>query len=252
MRRIRPFAVPLAHVKTGLNRILALCDHEIVRINKGIIQPWDNDTFFQKVWTEVTKETSTITGSPKMIRSYVLKDLLLASAPLQEDVAECGVYQGATAIVLASYLKEYELLKPGKKLLLFDSFEGLSEPDPNLDGDFFRKGDFATDLSSVQKRLRRFDFVEFWKGWIPERFEENSGRRFSFIHVDVDLYQPVMDCMKFFYPRLVQDGMMVFDDYGQAACPGAKKAVDEYVQSRNTTAVWLSSGQGLVVKREQE
>ena len=252
MRWIRPLIVPLAHVKSGLNRILALLlDHEIVKINKGIIKPWDNDALFQKVWVEVTKETSTITGMPKMTRAYVLKDLLLANAPLRENVAECGVYQGATAIILASYLKEYELLKPDKRLLLFDSFEGLSEPDPNLDGDFFRKGDFAADLHSIQKKLERFDFVEFWKGWIPERFEENSGRRFSFVHVDVDLYQPIKDCLEFFYPRLLERGMIVFDDYGLALCPGARKAVDEYLEARNTIAIWLPSGQGLVIKREQ-
>jgi hypothetical protein len=47
------------------------------------------------------------------------------------------------------------------------------------------------------------------------------------VHIDVDLYQPYVDSIEFFYPRLLDGGVMVFDDYGSAGFMGARKAVDE-------------------------
>ncbi|HBH79257.1 MAG TPA: hypothetical protein DDY39_05465, partial [Nitrospira sp.] len=67
-----------------------------------------------------------------------------------------------------------------------------------------------------------------YKGWIPDRFPEVKERRFAFVHIDVDLYQPIMDSLKFFFPRLLPGGIIVVDDYGYSIFPGAKKAVDEF------------------------
>ena len=81
----------------------------------------------------------------------------------------------------------------------------------------------------VKKVLENFDFVKLYKGWIPERFNEISGQKFSFVHIDVDLYQPTRDSLEFFFPRLVEGGMIVVDDYGMTQFPGCKKAVDEFL-----------------------
>ena len=84
-------------------------------------------------------------------------------------------------------------------------------------------------------------------GWIPDRFPEVADERFSFVHVDVDLYEPHRDAIEFFWPRLTRGGVMVFDDYGSAYCPGARQAVDEAFAP--TDIVESPSGQCFVIKR---
>jgi hypothetical protein len=85
------------------------------------------------------------------------------------------------------------------------------------------------------------------RGWIPERFPDVADERFSFVHVDVDLYEPHRDAIEFFWPRLTQGGVMVFDDYGSAYCPGARRAVDEAFTP--TDIVESPTGQCFVIKR---
>jgi len=63
------------------------------------------------------------------------------------------------------------------------------------------------------------------------------------------LYQPTLDSLDFFYPRLRQGGVIVVDDYGYTQFPGAKKSVDEFLQ-RNECSIFLAgySGGCIIVK----
>ena len=70
---------------------------------------------------------------------------------------------------------------------------------------------------------------------------------YCFVHVDADIYRSVCDCCAFFYPRLVQGGMMLFDDYGFATCPGVRKAVDEFFADKSHKPLYLPTGQALVI-----
>jgi hypothetical protein len=46
----------------------------------------------------------------------------------------------------------------------------------------------------AEPRERRDAYFEYLnKGWIPARPEEVAARRFSFVHVDFDLYQPTRE-----------------------------------------------------------
>lgn len=96
--------------------------------------------------------------------------------------------------------------------------------------------------------MSRFNNVNFYKGWIPDRFAEVADRQFSFLHIDVDLYEPTRDSIAFFYPRMTAGGVIVCDDYGFATCSGATKAIDEYLQDKPEKMVMLSDGGGFLIK----
>lgn len=83
---------------------------------------------------------------------------------------------------------------------------------------------------------------------IPNRFKEVSEKKFSFVHIDVDLYQPIRNSLEFFYNRMLPGGIIVFDDYGFTFFPGAKKAVDEFMQNKNDFFIALPSGQAFLIK----
>jgi asparagine synthase (glutamine-hydrolysing) len=48
-------------------------------------------------------------------------------------------------------------------------------------------------------------------------------------HIDVDWYEPVMVCLQRIFPRLVQGGSIVIDDYHDWG--GCRKATDEYLRA---------------------
>ena len=75
-----------------------------------------------------------------------------------------------------------------------------------------------------------------------------SERRFSFVHVDVDLFQPTLDSIRFFYERTNTGGIILCDDYGFATCPGATRAVDEFLADKPEKMISLSGGSGFLIK----
>lgn len=112
-------------------------------------------------------------------------------------VAECGVYRGGTAYLLARVIAQ----ESPRKLLLFDTFAGIPETDAAAD--VHRAGDFAdTGLADVQNYLREFPNVVFYPGLIPETFRHVPPDAYAFVHVDLDVYAAVRDATAYFYDRL--------------------------------------------------
>jgi O-methyltransferase len=90
--------------------------------------------------------------------------------------------------------------------------------------------------------------VNIRRGWIPETFKGLENHRYAFVHIDVDIYQSNLDCCKYFYPRIVPGGMMLFDEYAFAAAAGEKQAVDEFFANKPEIPIVLVTGQALVLK----
>ena len=184
-------------------------------------------------------------------RHYTLYHLLRQVDVRKGHVAECGCFRGLSAYQIASYLKESNF---PNKFYLFDSFEGLSKfneqdiPSEVVYDIEKKRKQFACSLEAVKQNLKDFSFIEYKKGWIPDRFKEVQSERFSFIHIDVDLYQPILDSIQFFYPLLIKGGIMVFDDYGCLAFPGAKRAVDKFMDDKEDFFLSLPSGEAFLVK----
>ena len=107
----------------------------------------------------------------------------------------------------------------------------------------------ASDEAIIRDTLRDFDYVVYHKGWIPEKFHEVEDRRFSFIHIDVDLYQPTLNSLAFFYPRTTLGGIILSDDYGFITCPGQKRAMDLFFSDKPEEIVALPTGQGFIIKK---
>jgi predicted O-methyltransferase YrrM len=181
-------------------------------------------------------------------RKYNLDQLFRLVRHVEGDVAECGVYKGASAFFLAR-----NIIKQGlnKRLCLFDSWEGLPIPD-EVDGDYWTAGALRSTIDDIRNALAPLGqppFVEFYQGWIPERFPEVASHRFSFVHIDVDLHQPTLDSLVFFYPRMAPGGIILLDDYGFIQCPGATAAVDRFIADKPEPIINLSAGGAFILKQ---
>lgn len=178
-------------------------------------------------------------------RRWMLSQLLRLTQNVLGNTAECGVYLGAASYLICKFNAEHTENK--RHHFLFDSFEGLSEPGTN-DNKYWSKGDLSASEEAVRKALTGFPNTIYLKGWIPTRFAEVENKRFSFVHIDVDLYEPTWESMAFFYPRINPGGIILCDDYGFSTCPGATKAVDKLLQDKPEKMISLCSGGGFMIK----
>jgi len=177
-------------------------------------------------------------------RHWMLYQLLRLTENVPGDTAECGVYRGAGSYLIAAFV---ERARGAKAHHLFDSFEGLSAPQGG-DGPLWRQGDLSAAADSAMQLLARFSHVQCHPGWIPSRFPEVAGHSFSFVHIDVDLYEPTRDSIAFFYPRLAPGAVVLCDDFGMPTCPGATKAIEEFLRDKPEKMLFLPDSGGFFVK----
>ncbi len=239
-----------------MNKVKEFVQSNLFGVNKKAVVAFETDSKFINLY-ELAQEKTGMRGTDNLLRRqrhYTLIQLIRLVMPLTSSalVAECGCWHGLSAYQLAYQLKETGFRN---KFIIFDSFEGLSdfrEEDTKnnliLDAKK-RKKEFACSMKVVQDNLKEFNFIEYKQGWIPERFSEFSTSKFAFVHIDVDLYQPIKDSLEFFFPRLVSQGIIVLDDYGYLTFPGAKKATDEFMQDRNDFFLHLPSGSAFIIKK---
>ncbi len=169
----------------------------------------------------------------------IILALLNRTAAVPGYLAECGVFRGATLVPTAIYLREAGI---DKHIVAFDSFQGFDcsvNKDVALGGsrdDQRRiKGFSETSEALVAKKLRRFGVeksVTLVPGYFRDTLAEYGEYRFSFVHLDCDTYESYRDCLSFFYPRMTDGGVILFDEYNDPAWPGCNMAIDEFLENR--------------------
>ena len=68
------------------------------------------------------------------------------------------------------------------------------------------------------------------------------------MHLDVDLYNSYKNCLDFFYPLLVNGGIITFDEYDNTKWTGAKVAIDEFLKKRQQKLLETSTGFKYLIK----
>jgi len=97
----------------------------------------------------------------------------------------------------------------------------------------------------VQSYLQSYYNVLFYPGLFPETSTPVKGKMFSFVHLDVDLYQSMLSSLEFFYPRLSLGGIIIAHDYQY---PGVRRAFVEFFGDQSDGVIELSSNQCMVIK----
>ena len=105
------------------------------------------------------------------------------------------------------------------------------------------KGGFTASIDLIKERLSFTDKVIYHHGFFNETFPDiDKSIRFNYAFCDVDLYQSVLECFEFFYPRMNPGGVLFFDDCFCEHTPGAKIAIDEIVESHPELNVYVTGG----------
>lgn len=174
------------------------------------------------------------------IEAYMYAQCLISTQHLEGDVAEVGVYIGRTA-------KMIEGFRGDRCLFLFDTFTGIPGNVKEID-DMYWEGKYDdVNYEKVKEMFKGDPNVFIHKGVFPQ----DTGytiklNKFSFVHLDVNIYQSTKDCLEFFWPKMVDNGIILIHNTSQAE--GAKQALQEFNKKTNTIAVKLPCNLSLMIK----
>ncbi|OFY50842.1 MAG: hypothetical protein A2Y87_02280 [Bacteroidetes bacterium RBG_13_46_8] len=160
---------------------------------------------------------------------------------LDGDIAEVGVYRGGSAAIMAHY-------KGNRRLNLFDTFEGL--PDVNTEKDILEKGNMnATSMQIVENLLKGYENCFIYQGIFPDTSGPIKDRKFSFVHLDTDLYDGTFQSLNFFYDKMQKGGIILTHDYSDLLTPGVKDAFDLFFKDKPESVVEVWDTHAMVVKQ---
>ena len=163
---------------------------------------------------------------------------------IEGDIVECGVWKGGNILGCLEYLNFYNI---NKTVWLYDTFSGMTETTPfdvDLNGVSGKQWEMKCDctLGEVQKIIDEKKYpnnrIKYVVGDITKTLlsEINVPKKISLLRLDTDWYESTKIEMEILYPNLIDNGVLIIDDYGHWV--GARKAVDDYFTSINKTPMF--------------
>ena len=195
---------------------------------------------------------------------YVLSQAILKAKTnkLDGDFVECGIWRGGNVLLLKLLNDYYKL---NKSIFAFDTFDGMTAPS-KFDIDFqnisaeeqLNKNDKSEDkknihcyseLETVKKNISKYtnlNNIKFVKGPVEKTLldKENLPEKISILRLDTDFYESTKIELDVLYPKLVQGGVLIIDDYGH--WKGAQKAVDEFFDKKEWLHIINNSARYLI------
>jgi hypothetical protein len=176
---------------------------------------------------------------------FVMYQLLKLVQDRNGYAIEVGVYRGGTAKLIALVLKT-------QAIHLYDTFTGIpfirnKVDDRRMCGDFSR-----TNEAWVKRYLGEPDRIHIHKGIFPDTFNQadlNNGS-VVFAHLDTDKYHGTMEGLIHFYPKMIEGGVIVVDDYH--CYDDVDQAVHEYMNDKPEPICQFALGQCFIIKKGQE
>ncbi|MEN8215674.1 MAG: TylF/MycF/NovP-related O-methyltransferase [Pseudomonadota bacterium] len=231
---------PVKFVRSLLRKIGV----DVVRYDKEKKWPYD----FEKEDIELFKSVQNYTmTSPE--RVYALENAVsyLVKNNIPGAMVECGVWKGGSSMVIAKTLLKLKCVE--REIYLYDTFEGMSAPTSadicytNIPAQLeFSEKKYSDNSSSwcyacldeVKSNIYNTgypkDKVHFVKGKVENTIPATIPTEIALLRLDTDWYESTKHELDNLFPRLVEKGVVIIDDYGY--WQGAKKAVDEYIEEK--------------------
>lgn len=151
------------------------------------------------------------------------------------DIVEFGCYMGTTALFIKRLLIEFENTR---NFHVFDSFAGLPEKtihDFSPAGDQFKPGELTASKKQFITNFKkaRLPLPIIHKAWFNDLRSSDIPNAIAFAFLDGDYYESIRVSLRLIESSLVAGAVVIVDDYHSDALPGAKKAVDEWLQNKD-------------------
>ena len=182
-------------------------------LNSKRIHPSYRMGFWKKLFLGIRFFLNTIhiqTGTSYKTHLAMALKLLETPPEVVGDVIECGTWKGGSAANLSLVCRIV-----GRKLMIYDSFEGLPEgEDDDREAKFYKRGEYKGALEEVQSNLKKHGAIEsceFIKGWFKDTLP-NLDSQVVLAFLDVDLEASLDTCVRYIYPNLTPSGYVFIDE----------------------------------------
>ncbi len=207
---------------------------------KSTYSPWLNDEKFLKTYDAIKDNTLV-----DIYRCYELWQISSRLKNSEAAIIEVGVWRGGTAALLAKANNN------NSPVYLCDTFEGVAKAGEK--DNQYKGGEHAdTSIEIVDTLMKQHGISDYHilKGIFPD---VNAGllelQKFKICHIDVDVYDSAKDIFNWVWERMIVGGVVVFDDYGFAACAGITQLVNEFAATvPNVFFVHNINGHGVLIK----
>lgn len=152
------------------------------------------------------------------------------------NMAQCGVCWGLTAYFMTKNCNE--------QIFLFDSWQGLPKISEK-DNDYYFRGMWKSESKYAEKTLAEFSNTRFFGGWLPDTLIIAPEAKYSMVHIDLDLYEGTLGCLKYFWDRMSPGGVIMIDHHKDFAT-GVLIAIEEFFGHKDFPNT--PSGQMLIYK----
>jgi O-methyltransferase len=215
--------------------------HAII-IPESSLSPWRSDAEFRTALEAI--EGFTLVDE---MRLYELWSLAGQLASVPGDIVEVGVWRGGSGVLLATRSQQ---LGSASTVFLCDTFAGVVKAgaaDPIYSGG--EHSDTSPELVEGLAAHLGLTNVEVLTGIFPDETAARlADRRCKLVHLDVDVYESTKAAAEWVWPRLVDGGVVVVDDYGGDGMDGVQRAVHELVASRPCRWIYNLNGHALLIK----
>lgn len=210
---------------------------------RNTYNPWFDDQEFMDIYSNHVQQNTLV----DIYRCYELWNISKRLKNTKGSILEVGVWKGGTGYLLA------ENINSNDSIFLCDTFRGVvktSEKDNHYKGGEHDDVDFASVKVLFQGYKKKN--IQILKGIFPDQTAKhiNSKELFKLCHIDVDAYKSAKDIFEWVWPRIIQNGYVIFDDYGFASCEGVTKLVNDIVNTRKDLHfIYNINGHAILIKK---
>jgi O-methyltransferase len=231
----------LAAIEAGLQRVERGLGAKAARPRVKI-----TDKAFSRLAKEVIAEERTLLREDRL---WTLWQAVANSRALGLPALEAGTYRGGSAAFLAGAWQAQS--QTDVVLDVIDTFAGHAPGEPGEhDDSVHHVGRFGdTSFEEVSAYLARFPGVRVHEGAFATVSGSLGEQAYGLVHLDMDLYEPTIDGLRFAHDHVPPGGCVILDDYGARKCPGVVQAAEEFLAGHRGYHAWDPLSEQLVLSR---
>jgi hypothetical protein len=168
------------------------------------------------------------------------------------NFVECGVADGMTSYFLLKELKQKQV---NYSLHLYDAWGAMRE-EYLAPSEMGHVGSYKNlNFERTKRNLSAISsHIVFHKGFIPDSLKvdpPSPDNLIVYLHIDLNSSYPTLAALEFFYDKMVQGGVILFDDYGWTGYEDTKEAIDKFFSTKSGILLKMPTGQALYLINKQ-
>ena len=172
------------------------------------------------------------------------------AARLPGDFVECGVNTGIYSLAVCEAI---DFNGTGKSFWLFDTFDGIPEEQiSDRERQLGRAQEnvewYGDCFELAQKNFAPYPRAHLIRGKVPETLGTVPIDEVAYLSLDMNIAQPEIAALEFFWDKLVTGAPVLLDDYGWRDFGPQKEAMDAFAAERGLPILTLPTGQGLLIR----